>query len=652
MHAHDSGPGSRARRAAVGAAISVSAIAFVAFAALALPYSAARASLTDVAVTPESPTICDSTTIRVAGTIPDSCHRLLRSEIQGPVPDPYDMGILPAYRFRAVTTLQEANPELGMPCTLAPAPYAVDFPIAALPFGRYHVDAVEYIVPYSPDGSAAPTDSTFLTLSFTVTLADSCGAQGACVLLSFLPANAPPGFDPVVGCAASALPGGTGCFAVGLMNPVPVGGVQLEFQIADMTMGPLPAGTFTPLSVETTDRTKDFTLSWTADGPSVKAILYSATGAAIAPGNGPILRACYGVSADTREISFPILFGPTIVADSNGDAIPFCPTFAVIQGWFCVGAEATCDLNRDGRSDILDVVHLVRCALLGAGSDACPDSVASRADCNGDGALDVRDVICCVRKILAGDGFAPPPAGGGASGTPTRIGFAGPAIWTTPVDGRAEIEIEPASGFAGAQFTVAPSEGIRIRGLTLLSGGSGATVVSQIAPDGAARAIVYLSSGAAATGGAAAAAGVPPIRLAVSLEPSGGSTTGSSLSIAAVGAAAWSAAVAPTETTRPTADVPATAVSAAAVYPARPNPFASETELSFALPAPARVSLRIYDVAGRLVRTLVDGAGTAGVHRVPWDGRNESGASVGSGIYFVRFSSGGITRSDRLLKLR
>ncbi|MEZ5064004.1 MAG: FG-GAP-like repeat-containing protein [bacterium] len=71
-----------------------------------------------------------------------------------------------------------------------------------------------------------------------------------------------------------------------------------------------------------------------------------------------------------------------------------------------------------------------------------------------------------------------------------------------------------------------------------------------------------------------------------------------------------------------------------------PNPFASESAVSFALPAPGDVKLSVFDVAGRSVATLAQGRREAGAHRVTWDGRNASGGSVPSGVYFYRLDFG------------
>jgi len=69
-----------------------------------------------------------------------------------------------------------------------------------------------------------------------------------------------------------------------------------------------------------------------------------------------------------------------------------------------------------------------------------------------------------------------------------------------------------------------------------------------------------------------------------------------------------------------------------------PNPFNSSTIIRYSLPAESYVSLKIYDAAGREIRTLVDETVPRGIHSVTWDGRNEAGAPVPSGMYLYRMN--------------
>jgi hypothetical protein len=74
---------------------------------------------------------------------------------------------------------------------------------------------------------------------------------------------------------------------------------------------------------------------------------------------------------------------------------------------------------------------------------------------------------------------------------------------------------------------------------------------------------------------------------------------------------------------------------------AHPNPFGPSTTIRYAAPAGGRVSVRVYDLAGRVVKTLVDGDANPGEHVAVWDGTTDSGGRAASGVYFVRLEADG-----------
>lgn len=83
-----------------------------------------------------------------------------------------------------------------------------------------------------------------------------------------------------------------------------------------------------------------------------------------------------------------------------------------------------------------------------------------------------------------------------------------------------------------------------------------------------------------------------------------------------------------------------------------PNPFNPATTISFTLPSAARATLAVFDAEGRLVRTLLDGALEGGFKQAEWNGRDNTGRQVSSGVYFYRLQSGKhvLTRKMVLLK--
>ena len=83
-----------------------------------------------------------------------------------------------------------------------------------------------------------------------------------------------------------------------------------------------------------------------------------------------------------------------------------------------------------------------------------------------------------------------------------------------------------------------------------------------------------------------------------------------------------------------------------------PNPFNPTTTIQFALPTSEQVTLKVYDVTGREVQTLVAGQLTAGTHQVIWDGRGHSGRAVASGVYFYRLEAGSQIMTRRMVMLK
>jgi hypothetical protein len=83
-----------------------------------------------------------------------------------------------------------------------------------------------------------------------------------------------------------------------------------------------------------------------------------------------------------------------------------------------------------------------------------------------------------------------------------------------------------------------------------------------------------------------------------------------------------------------------------------PNPFNPATKIQFVLDRSAQVSLRVFDVQGRTVRTLFDSYLTEGTRVVDWDGRDDRGRTLASGTYFVRLQGGGtyLSRTVNLVK--
>ncbi len=98
--------------------------------------------------------------------------------------------------------------------------------------------------------------------------------------------------------------------------------------------------------------------------------------------------------------------------------------------------------------------------------------------------------------------------------------------------------------------------------------------------------------------------------------------------------------------------VPDDGILKLALSPGAPNPFTERTSLMFSLPNSSGVRIEIFDIAGRLVRTLESGVLPAGEHEIVWTGRDDNGVEAASGIYFCRATVENWTDMKKVVLLR
>jgi flagellar hook assembly protein FlgD len=85
----------------------------------------------------------------------------------------------------------------------------------------------------------------------------------------------------------------------------------------------------------------------------------------------------------------------------------------------------------------------------------------------------------------------------------------------------------------------------------------------------------------------------------------------------------------------------------------QPNPFTNDTQIRFSVPSGgARVTLCVFDVAGRRVRELLSTKVTGGVHTVTWDGADDGGLKTGAGVYFYRLEAPDRKLTKKLVRLQ
>ena len=84
----------------------------------------------------------------------------------------------------------------------------------------------------------------------------------------------------------------------------------------------------------------------------------------------------------------------------------------------------------------------------------------------------------------------------------------------------------------------------------------------------------------------------------------------------------------------------------------QPNPFSSHTSINYSIPELTNVTIKIYDVRGQLVRSLISGQQPAGEHSVEWNGKNDDANYANSGVYFYRLQTEGYVETMKMFMLK
>jgi hypothetical protein len=83
-----------------------------------------------------------------------------------------------------------------------------------------------------------------------------------------------------------------------------------------------------------------------------------------------------------------------------------------------------------------------------------------------------------------------------------------------------------------------------------------------------------------------------------------------------------------------------------------PNPFNSQTNIEYQVPNQSYIKLEIYDILGQKIRTLINEEKNPGNFSINWNGKNDFGNSVNSGIYFIKFSSDSFSDTKKMTLLK
>lgn len=341
------------------------------------------------------------------------------------------------------------------------------------------------------------------------------------------------------------------------------------------------------------------------------------------------------------------LIGDHIVSDGNGQLVPTIPNDqdAAIH----VGQRG--GVSMDGRIDVRDVVLEVR-IILGfpihnGGYYQYQQPISTGfliADMQPDGVLNVLDVITQINRILGIEQTVGPKAIAGAIGRLAEVRLG--SVSTRP-NGQMVIPVwlDTDQSLAGAEFTFAfdPTE-LRVGTPELAAASSGLTLDYRIA-DGTLRLIVYnLTAGGGITSGRVA-------WLPVTLHNSATAPT-LTMTEALLGTQSAEKVALIITTASQTIEKRSPLPDAYALIGAHPNPFNPVTTISYALPEQANAKVVVFNILGQEIRTLVSGVQPAGYYNVVWDGRDNTGIAVGSGVYLYRLTAGSFVESKRMTLLK
>jgi hypothetical protein len=308
------------------------------------------------------------------------------------------------------------------------------------------------------------------------------------------------------------------------------------------------------------------------------------------------------------------------------------------------------DASGDGVIDISDVVYLINYLFVGG-----PAPVPLGAgDANSDGVVDVSDVVYLINYLFVG---GPPPSApvSPESGlelykgkAPAQIGFSSPAIskdgiFIVPVIGKFDIDLSAVQ----LEIKYDPKE-ITLLEPALTPRTGGLTIYSSAKEEIQKIGILDLSAQHDISAGTGAL---------VNLRIRG--STLSSLEITKAILVDRGAQKIPVQIVSKMKEAEEGFIAGSSSIPQEfslsqnyPNPFNPETEISYALPTDCHVKLVIHNITGQKVKTIIDEHQTAGYKTSHWNGKNDQGKEVATGVYFYKLQAGDFTQSRKMVLLK
>ena len=294
------------------------------------------------------------------------------------------------------------------------------------------------------------------------------------------------------------------------------------------------------------------------------------------------------------------------------------------------------DLSFDGNVNIVDIVKVIKYILYALPLPTGFDFFL--ADVNSDGRLDISDLVRMINIFL---NTPPPKVVADAPAQPVTVGL---GDLQTLSSGQTAIPVllEADGSIAGLQasLTFDPSM-LSIGEPQLVGRAAGLTLQAQIT-DGTLRMIAYSTDGQVIPAGTGAMVLIPVTVL----------NEAAAVTLADVVLAGRQAQTIPVTIGTGTLKV-STAPTAFSLQTSAPNPFNPSTTIAYEVPAPAHITLTVYNLLGQEVVRLVDEVRTPGRYRTVWHGTNAQGQAAASGVYLYRLtSSTGYNETKRMTLLK
>lgn len=305
--------------------------------------------------------------------------------------------------------------------------------------------------------------------------------------------------------------------------------------------------------------------------------------------------------------------------------------FDGLVDWTYACCDLAGDANYDGKVNVGDAVFIVNYVFRGGPPPVC----LSMADPNGDCAINIGDAVYLVNFIFR-QGLAPicgcvtvPAACCQNNGAPEMAYKPASAVVSTIYDGDAtKLIIQASDDIYGLQFEV--------------KGVNGAEIVNQVDQTQ----LYHQWTNGSATIGIMDINGIGRI-------PAGETAVltiaGEANVLSALGADIHGRTF---DITIGEAAKTEALPSQFALHQNRPNPFNPTTEIAFTLPKAAEVTLEVYNITGQKIATLVNGHLAAGYHTTIWNGKDDSGRGVSSGIYLYRIKADEYTETRKMVLLK